>query len=50
MNLKNITKYLLWAIIVIITFLIACEVQKYKFQDCKKVGHTELYCWLNLGK
>jgi len=37
------------AIIVVVLF-IGFEIEKYKFTDCKKVGHTTLYCIFNLGK
>ena len=25
-------------------------IERYKFNDCKKVGHTTLYCIFKLGK
>lgn len=48
---QNDTKMIL-PIILIFIFLIGLGffIEIYKYQDCKKVGHSSLYCFLNAGK
>ena len=45
-----IIKYALWLglIIAILTAVISWKV--FKYQECKQVGHSTLYCWLSLGE
>lgn len=41
-------------IIVVTLFLVLIfagfEIEKYKYQDCRKVRYNRLYCMLNIGK
>lgn len=34
----------------VLVIFVAYKIEQYKFRDCKKVGHTSLYCFLNMGK
>lgn len=41
---------MVYLIIFIIIATTGFFIERYKYQDCKKVGHTALYCFLNMGK
>lgn len=44
------TGTLILLVIIAIALFCGILVEIYKYKDCKKVGHTALYCWLNAGK
>lgn len=42
-----------WTVRVVVFALLICGMgwwKQYKFHDCRRVGHTRLYCWLDLGE
>jgi hypothetical protein len=34
----------------VIFFVVPYEIEKYKYNDCKKVGHATMYCVFNIMK
>ena len=43
----EMTFYLSFLAIVLVTLYF---IERYRYQDCKRVGHETLYCILNMGK
>jgi|FreactcultuFSWF8_1027224.scaffolds.fasta_scaffold02437_10 hypothetical protein len=41
---------LVFLVIIAIALIAGICIEVYKFKDCKKVGHTSLYCFLDAGK
>lgn len=39
-----------YVVIVVVVFGLAGWWQTYRYHDCKKVGHSTLYCLLSIGK
>jgi len=43
-------KLVYYVIAIIIVLTVAILIETYRFQDCKKVGHSTMYCVFNVGK
>lgn len=41
---------LLYVLVFLVVFGLAGWWQVYRYQDCKKVGHSTLYCVMSIGK
>jgi len=46
---KEIFANLLLILFFVLTMIIAFWYQSYKFEDCKKVGHSTMYCVFDIG-
>jgi len=49
-DMNRIIKLILFVVVITIFVTSGIWIEMYRFKDCKKVGHTALYCILNLGK
>lgn len=50
MNFEDVIKLIFGSIFVIMIIIIEMWAATYSFDDCIKVGHTTLYCFLRGGK
>lgn len=50
MNKKDLITHIICLLILIFMLSMGFFVAIYNYQDCQKVGHSNLYCVLNLGK
>ncbi len=41
--------YVPYGLIIIVLVTIGYFIETYKFKDCKKVGHSTMYCILSIG-
>lgn len=44
------TKIIVYMLFIVVLFGLGIWWQTYKFHDCRRVGHTKLYCIMDIGK
>ncbi len=49
MDFEHVLKFIGGIVLIIIILTSAIYFMHYKFTDCKKVGHTTLYCLMDLN-